>query len=471
LHINYLRPSYVMLLVKKIVQRHFIFFSLLLTINVYAVDDDVKKMLTEASGVTDEDAFIASRKKDVTLFDMYALAVKNTERLAIEGENSIQAEARRAQAFGAFLPKVYLRANKYFADNYLLKSGSQNDTVTLYARQPIMTGLDEFSSFKGALSDVKIKKYSLYNNSSQLLLDLSLNFYNIIQIEKNIKNNEEILNLYKLTINELNRRAAIGRSRKSEVQRTNSELYKLEAEHKALNSTLMHARLVLKTLCGTANDLSLKESNELPDPVYNINEIKNIIDRRWDVKAATEAVKQAEARVIAAYGGNLPSVYIDGTYLLYSKNQKDFNTSFNKQDYYFSLGVELPIFSGGIAFAKVKEAQSLKRQSELNQSRTIRFAEQDIIDSYQSWDSSKIEADAFKKALVSAEENYNTVNNEYRLNLVTILDVITSLRSLQSARDDYERSVLLHKLNRIKLGVATNELSGKNISLLKSEQP
>lgn len=357
------------------------FIFILLSIYAYAVDDDVKKMMTEASGVSTEDTAAALQKKDVTLFDLYAIAVNNTERLAIEGENSIQAEARRAQAFGAFLPKVYLRAGKYYnVDNYLLKSSMYRDTVTLYARQPIMTGLDEFSTFKSANSDVKIKKYTFYYNASQLLLDLSVAFYNVIQIEKNLKNNEEILNLYGLTINELNRRTAIGRSRKSEVQRTNSELYNLEAVQKALRNNLTHARLILNTLCGTTVELNLKDGKELPDPGYNTGNVKNIINNRWDIKSAAESVEQANARVIAAYGGNLPSIYLDGTYLLYAKQTKEFDASYNKRDYYLSLGVELPVFSGGIVFAKIKEAQSLKRQAELTLSKSIRLAEQDVID-------------------------------------------------------------------------------------------
>jgi hypothetical protein len=57
--------------------------------------------------------------------------------------------------------------------------------------------------------------------------------------------------------------------------------------------------------------------------------------------------------------------------------------------------------------------------------------------------------------------------DEYRLNLVTILDVITSLQSLQDDRNDYEKTILQHKLNRIQLGIAINEFTGKNINLLK----
>ncbi|MFH0977355.1 MAG: TolC family protein [Spirochaetota bacterium] len=446
----------------------FVIAYLLLNINAFAVDDDVKKMITEASGISDNDAVTASQKKAVTLFDVYALAVKNTERLAIEGESSIQSEAKRQQAYGAFLPKVYLRANKYFAEKYKLGSSSQRDTIALYARQPIMTGLEEFSAFKASLSDIKIKKYNLNNNILQLLLDVSSSFYNVIQIEKSIKTGEEIINLYKRTLNELNRRAAIGRSRKSEVQRTITELYKLEAERKTLQNNLTRAKLALKTITGAKDDLKLTEGAEIPDPDYKIEGLKTLTERRWDIKTALETVEQAKARVLSAYGGNLPSIYADATYLLYYEKNST-SSGGNSRDYYFSMGAELPIFNGGITFAKIKEARSIKRQSELDLSRTIRFAEEDIIDSFQNWVSSKNEYEAFKKALDSAEENYKMVNNEYRLNLVTILDLITSLKSLQTAKDDYERSMLQHKLNRIKLAVAATELSGKNIGILKTE--
>jgi hypothetical protein len=56
---------------------------------------------------------------------------------------------------------------------------------------------------------------------------------------------------------------------------------------------------------------------------------------------------------------------------------------------------------------------------------------------------------------------------EYRLNLTSILDVLTALSALQTARDDYERIVLQHRINRIRLGVATNEFSGDGIHSLK----
>ena len=78
--------------------------------------------------------------------------------------------------------------------------------------------------------------------------------------------------------------------------------------------------------------------------------------------------------------------------------------------------------------------------------------------------------ESFKKALDAADNNYRAILGEYRLNLVTLLDVFSALTTLESARDDYERTVLENCLSRIRLGVATGEFYGKGINKLRERR-
>jgi len=55
----------------------------------------VRKMLYRVTGVTGDDVAAARAAKELTLFDAYALSVFNTETMAIEGENSVQAALQR----------------------------------------------------------------------------------------------------------------------------------------------------------------------------------------------------------------------------------------------------------------------------------------------------------------------------------------------------------------------------------------
>jgi outer membrane protein len=463
-----------------------IFFVCALTIDIYAIDNHVKKLLRQATGITDGDVKAASSKNKITLFDAYALAVQKTERLAIEGENSVQAEERKLQAIETFLPILSLNGS-YAAypkpsSTYLLQNRS---TAGFTARLPIITGLDQISQIKSSWSDRRVKEYQLYNNAGLLLSDVGTAFYNVLLIERDLATNEGLLDLYYQTVTELQRRVRLGRSRQSDILRTNAQIYTLQAQIKSLRTNHEHAKLVLATLIGATSDFSLADTIVLHEPAFSISDTAKLVDGRWDVLAAREQVTYDEAGVWAAYGKHVPSFYVEGSYYLYQQtvntphwlqaleasasplSLSSGSSSFKYPPFNITLGATLPIFGGDITFAKVREANSKKRQSDLTLSQTIRQARQNIIDSFQTWESSKIELDAYRKALSSSEDNYKVVMREYGLNLVTILDVLTSLTSLQTSRDDFERAELQVKLNRVSLGVAINEFSGDNIRKLQ----
>ena len=63
-----------------------------------APGSSVKKMLHRVTGITEDDVAAARAAKELALFDAFALSVFNTETMAIEGENSVQAALQREQA-------------------------------------------------------------------------------------------------------------------------------------------------------------------------------------------------------------------------------------------------------------------------------------------------------------------------------------------------------------------------------------
>jgi outer membrane protein TolC len=452
--------------------------------DIFAIDADVKKLIRRATGITDGDVAEAAGKNEVTLFGAYALAVHNTERLAIQGEGSIQAAEKKIQAVETFLPYLSLRANyamplpRY---NYIAIARS---AASLYLRQPIVTGLKEASQIKSSIAMEKIRELELHHNAGLLLSDIAAAFYSVLLLDRDLKNNEQLLDLYGRTINELRRRVNIGRSRQSDILRTSSQLYRLQADTRSRSAQLEHAKLVLATLTGSETGLSPADTEAIGDPGYTAGDLTKIAGARWDVKAAREQVVYAKAGVLAAYGVHLPSLYLESSYFFYYgestatpqwKLAQQYSSGkgilsgppSKTRDYYVSLGAELPIFGGDITFAKVREANSARRQAELVLSQTERLARTEIIDSFRLWESAKLELDAYRLALASAEDNYRVVAGEYNLNRVTILDMLTALTALQSAREDHERARLQLKLNRIRLGIAANEFSGDNVRMLK----
>ncbi len=420
-------------------------------------------LLFEATGITRADIDRAVKKETLDLLDIYVLAVSSTERMAIEGEYALQADARRRQALGLFLPRVSLKATKPMTEEDRTSPSTQRTSVSLYARQNLLTGLDEYSSFRGSTAEQRYRRLILSDSAGRLLLDAASVYLKALQIEKNLKNRGKTLEHYRGIAGELRRRVAVGRSRQSELLRTNSQIYKIKAEIESLQNGYAQARNSLSVISGVPQEKRLVEEVCLPPAPEMPRDKSKMIESRFDIKAAVEALDIARSKLLAAQGGHLPSIYLEGNYRLYQHYETG-------RDIYAGLGAELPIFSGGITSARVSEAASVRRQAELRLEQTRRVSRNEIEEAHSTYSSSMHAMESFKKALDAADNNYRAILGEYRLNLVTLLDVFSALTTLESARDDYERTVLENCLSRIRLGVATGEFYGKGINKLRERR-
>jgi outer membrane protein len=442
--------------------RKYIIFIILLTAASLAAspEEDRKVLIMDLNGVKESDITIAESKNELYLYDLFILALKKNEGIAIEGEKSLQTLARRDQAIGAFLPRISVRGVRAIPEN---DKNSQTTGIALYARLNIFFGLSEYAGYKSAGYEMKMRKCRLLYYSGQLLLESAVNFYSVIQLEVGIKNREQVLKYYRNIAAELRRRASLGKTRGSDVLLAEGQIQRIEAEILSLKNELHRARLSLQTLAGVNHDIILKDNSLLSNPVYDLETAKKNISARPDIRAAEYEVSMAEQNLLEAKGGHLPTAYIEGSYNLYSREK-------TPKDYNAYLGVELPIFSGGITRGRVKESESLLRQAGLKLSSVKRYSIEEVTDAYASWESSSKEVEAYRAAAGMAERNYNAVLREYRLSLTTILDVFAALKELQGANDDFEKKRLQHVLDRLRLGVASGEFEGGKSAVLKIDK-
>lgn len=421
---------------------------------------DLEPVLFSAAGIGHDDIAAVTAKKPMTLFDLYALSVAETERMAIEGENSVQAKAHRDQAFGSFLPQINFSASKTYptpssSDSFLPKS-----TVALYAQQNILAGLKDISLYRRAGDEMTMREYTLRNTAGQLLLDVTSAYMNVIRITKSLRNREKILENYRSISFELEKRVAIGRSRASELLQTRSQIYSLLAQIESLKNNLAQAKSTLATLTGMPLTALMDDPFPVPVPSYIADDPSGLTAGRYDIKAAEAQLAMAKNNLLSAWGGFVPDIFATAGDRLYQKNMSG-------HDYYVALNATMPLFSGGATVAAVSEAKSLVRQSELTLSQTRRTAVQQISDAITNYKSTQHQIDSYKKALDEADTNYRTILDEYRLRLVTILDVFTAITSLETARDSYEGIIIDHSMSRVTLGVATGEMMGSGVDILR----
>ncbi len=118
------------------------------------------------------------------------------------------------------------------------------------------------------------------------------------------------------------------------------------------------------------------------------------------------------------------------------------------------LVLSIPIYSGGVFQSRVREADSQRTQAELGASQIRRQAEQEIRSVYQSVGFDRAQLSALETATDAARKNYEAQLRDYRLGLVTNLDVLQALTTYQENLRALDRARYATKLDYIRLQAA-----------------
>ncbi|MDO8595586.1 MAG: TolC family protein [Sulfuricaulis sp.] len=390
----------------------------------------------------------------LTLDEYFAAALKRSEVVATQIELIRQAEEHYTQANSALRPTVngvasYTRQDPIPAGD-LSNSTSPNrqSLAKLTATQPLFRGFREFAGLRQTKALLGAQDQDYRNARAQLFKDVVQNFYFVLSIEQDLKNFSEEINQNIDREKELNSRVRIGRSRIGEVLSVQSTISTLRAQVEQLQGQLGTAREVFAFLSGLAPTTLLRDTEDLPVNLEPLDDYLARLELRPDVIASQQRLSAAQENTKVARGAHLPSLDLNANrYLERAGNLKD-------STWDVGIALTVPIYAGGLLQSKVSEAVSQRTQAELSASQVSRQAEQEIRSIYQSVVFDRSQLDALEKATESARKNYEAQRRDYRLGLVTNLDVLQALTAFQENQRALDRARYTAKLDYLRLEAA-----------------
>jgi outer membrane protein len=396
----------------------------------------------------------AQAAESLTLDQYYDAALKRSEVVATQSELIHQTEEHYNQANSALYPTVngvasYTRQDPTPAGDLSTSSSPNRQSLAkVMATQPLFRGFREFAGLRQTKALLGAQNDDYRNACVLLFKDVVQNFYTVLSLEQDLKNLDEEINQALDREKELNTRARIGRSRASEVLTVQTTISTLRAQVEQLQGQLRTAREVFAFLSGLEATTPLRDTEALPASVEPVDEYLARLALRPDVKASRQRLTAAQESVSVARGAHLPSVDLNANrYLERTGNLKDVTWD-------VQIALTLPIYSGGLLQSKVSEAVSQRTQSELSVSQVSRQAEQEIRSAYQSvvFDASQLAA--LEKATEAARKNYEAQRHDYRLGLVTNLDVLQALTTFQENQRALDRARYTTKIDFLRLQAA-----------------
>ncbi len=392
-----------------------------------------------------------------TLPRCYALSLRQSELIAVDADRVKETEARFLQALSIMMPHVSFLS----ADN---QEASPNDPGTTFSTlkpatsstrnfnysQTLFSGFKAFAGMKGANLERKQRINEMVRAEQLLLVDVSDAFYTLMEKREDLKALIDTKKALLRRISELKARERLGRSRQSEVVNAKAQLYSVDATIELVKSEEDVTRQILEFLVGGPIG-ETKDHYPVPSELMAEEYYLSRSALRPDVEAAKYAWQTAVQASKIVDSDFLPTMDIGGNYYVQ-------RTGFNKDtDWDVTLKIKVPIFEGTETIGRSKEYALKAHESKLLFERAKRIAPYDIRDAYIKLKSAIAVHNCLKKAFDTARLNYHLQRKDYERSLVSNLDVLAAIQTLEESQRNYIRALYAAKRLYWRLRVAAAE--------------
>lgn len=398
--------------------------------------------------------------RPITLAESYASALRRSEELAQRGESIAELEARAWELKAKIRPQLALLATETLQDVPPERSGvgsqftqRNREQAQVTLTQPLFSGLREFLALRAMQARGRAAELALERARQLLFGDVAQAYVDVLSAQEESAVRRALVEITDERIKELESRRRLGRSRKSEVLAAQAQRAQIAADLETVSGRRRQTQLALRFLAGLEEDLEPR-----PLPPAGLGALEPWLKaaaRRPDVEAARLESRAADLGEQVERRARWPALSLDGNY--YLKRPPGF-TDRVKWDAVFRA--ELPLYSGGGLSARAAAAAAAKRSSEQALELALRRARLETESAYSAAESAVSIAASLEKAEALAQANARAQAEDYRLGLVTNLDVLGSLNALQEARLKLAEARLTAALARLRLGVAAGSLEG-----------
>lgn len=389
--------------------------------------------------------------ESLTLLDVYRSAVQQSDSIQAQQARQSQFEEKWTQSRAQILPTLQLVSTYQYQD-LPARPSLFNSRINL--NQPLFKGMGEYAALRAARSDLEAQSFSTQQARVDLYQQVIQSFFAVLLNEREINNISELLKLIQQRKAELRQRFAVGRSRKGDLLSTEAQEAQLFAQQSIAQGELERSRIQLASLTGVDPRANVILSGPNPYEKIDLEYYLGVLEDRPDITSGRLAVSAAEELQSVARSGHWPSLDFNANYYLYRASAFWENVKWD-----VGLNLSMPIFQGGGVSSRVREASFKQKEREAILTQTRRQAEREIRSAYQAWQSSVVQEENLKKAVALANKNYQEQSKDYRLGLVTHLDLIQALNALQETKRSLDRTQIQSWSNRAMLDAAAGKVN------------
>lgn len=375
-----------------------------------------------------------------------ALAGETSERVRAAGESLYQAHMLRIEALSPLLPQAFFHSTYFRQENDFRLPGGGSSPFFLdeqrTSRFQVVQSLFRLGSYLAvaqAASVIQAAEAQL--RAERLLVEeaTAALFYEALTAERQRDTFDAAAGRDRERLREVQARVASGLARRTEVLFVETDLARTQAALADATERVASSRERLGLLVGRPVRGALVEpvppAAETPG-LLAARPLGGLIERafaeRPDLQALQQQIEIQEGGRLVALGAYAPTLDLTANgYTHRDGTSKDV-------DWDVSVDLVVPLFEGLLTSARVREAESRKRQAELLFRAQGRAIAADVASAYHALRAAGSARVSQAEALRSAEENFRLLEAEYGVGLSTNIELVTAQQELTAARLAFE---------------------------------
>jgi len=303
----------------------FLLIAVVATVAAGCAVDQAKEVETyhkvlRANLLSNDPGFVPG--EPLTLRAALDLANRQNERLAVEGENYLQALIDRQRAAASFLPTVNIiptyefrqRANTGSNGN---SSSAQTTTLDVPAHGDInlFNGFSDVARMKRDARTIEQRKNLLLDMQEQVLLETARVYYDTLRAERSVEVLTSSLSVQDARVRDIIGRQQAGVARPLDVAQTEAQASATRVLLINAQNDVLNGRTVLVYLTAApVSESPLVDQFDAPASLPPLAEMQaTAMESRRDLLAAEQATLAARQQVEVAFGQYYPSVSLSGS--------------------------------------------------------------------------------------------------------------------------------------------------------------
>ena len=394
----------------------------------------------------------------ITLQDAFKLARKNSPAYQSALTDFALAHEDKVQSRGALLPNVNFNtqaiytppASKTQTTGRFIAANGIHEYVS-QANVHQVLGLDAFALYRKTAAAEAVARAKSEIAARGLMLTVVQTYYGFVVAERKYATAQKLSAEAERFLNISRKLENGGEVAHADVIKAQLQFNQQTRDLREAQLAMDRSRLDLAVLIFSDfnQNFSVEDDLQSPEPLASFADVQTAAGRKNpDLRAALASVDVAKQDVAVAWGGLLPSVSLDYFYGIdapnYATHHFEIDPTSNKPfrvdnlGYTTSATLQLPIFSWGAGYSKVKQAHLRRDLTRVELSFTQRQLLANLRTFYEEAQAARGELDSLKQSAELAVESLRLTTLRYQAGEATVLEVVDAQNTLALSRNAYD---------------------------------